>query len=192
MKILYIHGYGGSKDGSTSQLIRSVRAADEVFAPQFDYKHPDIALNEISQHIKSYNPDVIVASSLGALYLLQKNCGIHRVLINPALPQNLINIDNDESFIKALEQLEIKMHEHSLEMVDFIFGLKDEVAPNMKYFMDKYLGNPEFRFHTILNMGHELSKQGANGMFNNVMDVISWEVRLFGSEKDYTNENIDC
>jgi len=191
MKILYVHGYGGTQDGPTSQLIRSVRVNDEVFAPQFDYKHPDIALSEIRHHINSYRPDVIIASSLGAFYLLHKNCGIHRVLINPALPKDLMKIDNDETFIKSLKALEDKLPEHSVEMVDFIFGLKDEIAPNSKYFIEKYLGNSEFRFNTSLNMGHELSEQYANGYFNSIMNIIEWEVRLFGSERDFTNENID-
>lgn len=76
-------------------------------------------------------------------------------------------------------------------MVDFIFGLSDKIANNSKYFMDKYQSYPEFRFNTSPSMGHELSEQYANGPFKTILDTIDWEVRVFGSERDFTNEDID-
>ena len=80
-KVLYIHGRGGSSNGTKIQNLRSLNKY-EVYA--FDYKTPvgdniddkDDALfaqfvADAKGHISEVQPDVIVASSYGGAVLLQ-------------------------------------------------------------------------------------------------------------------------
>lgn len=182
LKILYIHGYGGSADGSTSKIIKSVRQKDDVFSPSIPYKNPNESISVIKDYIKSFLPDAVVGSSLGAFYLWQIDCGIERVLINPALPENLKKIDNDENFISTIENMYSALDMSTKEMVYVICGNKDKVAPNYDYFKELCANNIAYSFWGVSGMDHSLSQKCAENQLNEILNRIDFDIYVFGNE----------
>ena len=91
MRILYIHGFGGSKNGNSAKLLHNhlKKVIDvEFIAPQM---HNNLDFFEKNVHkIKSlytkYQPDLIIASSYGAMCtMIAKIKSVPQILINPCL-----------------------------------------------------------------------------------------------------------
>lgn len=90
LKILYIHGFEGSGNGSSSKLLKKIISEAlqidiKLIAPQFEnnlFKFED-NINKIKAY--SNNADIIIGSSFGALETLVTDIKIPRILINPAL-----------------------------------------------------------------------------------------------------------
>ena len=188
LKILYVHGYGGSANGSTSQLIAKYRASDSVYAPAIDYRNPEKSVKEIAEYVRSYNPDVIMASSLGGYYVLQLNVGIPRLVINPALPKDLEKIDNDSEFINALESQLDRLEDKSRDMVYVFCGDNDDVAPNCKYFMKRYANNAAYVVEHG-DMGHNVSEECMKNEINSMLNRIEFGLKNIGSDKERTAYN---
>lgn len=188
MKILYVHGYGGHSNGGTSQMLAKHRVKDSVYAPTYDYKSPSKAVKEIQNYIDEYNPDIVMASSLGAYYVMQLDCGIPRLLVNPALPKDLEKIDNDENFIAALESQLDNIGMSSSDMVYIYCGDNDTVAPNGKYFMKRYANNAAYVVEHG-DMGHEVSEERLKNEINSMINRIEFGLKLVGSEKERKSWN---
>lgn len=83
-KLLYIHGYNGSPEGSSCQLFRKYMPQDEWQVIGMDYTQEDcaVALREIRETIEREGIDLVVGSSLGG-FLTLLTTGIERIVINP-------------------------------------------------------------------------------------------------------------
>lgn len=83
-KLLYIHGYNGSPEGSSCQLFRKYMPQDEWQVIGMDYTQDDcdVALREIRETIEREGIDLVVGSSLGG-FLTLLTTGIERIVINP-------------------------------------------------------------------------------------------------------------
>lgn len=87
--IIYIHGFGGSGQGSKAKQFRDYfKSIGEPFiSPSLSYV-PDLAIKTLEELIESYHGDVnIIGSSLGGyytMYLAQKY-QLKAVLINPSI-----------------------------------------------------------------------------------------------------------
>ncbi|MFA5461161.1 MAG: YqiA/YcfP family alpha/beta fold hydrolase [Sulfurimonas sp.] len=87
--IIYIHGFGGSAEGSKAKAFREYfKSIDESFiAPSLSYV-PDLAMRTLEDLIESYGSNVkLIGSSLGgyyAIYLAQKY-SVQAVLLNPSI-----------------------------------------------------------------------------------------------------------
>ena len=87
--IIYIHGFGGSGEGSKANAFREYfKSIEEPFiAPSLSYV-PELAVKTLEELIKSYHCDVkLIGSSLGGyytMYLAQKY-DLQAVLINPSI-----------------------------------------------------------------------------------------------------------
>ncbi|WP_366519976.1 YqiA/YcfP family alpha/beta fold hydrolase [Sulfuricurvum sp.] len=87
--IIYIHGFGGSGEGSKAKAFREYfKSIDEPFiAPSLSYV-PELAIRTLEEMIESYHGDLcLIGSSLGGyytMYLAQKY-NLKAVLINPAI-----------------------------------------------------------------------------------------------------------
>lgn len=83
-KLLYIHGYNGSSEGSSCRLFRKCMPQYEWQVIVMDYTQDDcaVALREIRETIERECIDLVVGSSLGGFLTLQTK-GIERIVINP-------------------------------------------------------------------------------------------------------------
>lgn len=87
--IIYIHGFGGSGEGSKAKAFREYfKDKPEGFiAPSLSYI-PELAIKTLEELIESYDEDVkLIGSSLGgfyAIYLSQKY-SLKTVLLNPSI-----------------------------------------------------------------------------------------------------------
>ena len=183
MKVLYIHGYGGSANGKTSQMLAKCFPNDTIFAPAIPYKDPEKSLKAIADYVVSFDPDVIMGCSLGAYYVLQINVGVPRLVVNPALPKDLVKIDNTPKFIESLEAQLANIEKDTLDMVYIFCGDNDTVAPNGKYFAKKYAGNAAYVVEHG-DMGHELTKECAKNEINSMLNRIEFGNKLVGNEKE--------
>jgi hypothetical protein len=91
LKILYIHGFNGSENGSSAQLVSSelkkqfIPEALIFNAPQFsnDLNQIDLNISKIKAESSEY--DLIIASSYGALCTVLSQVSIPCIFINPCL-----------------------------------------------------------------------------------------------------------
>lgn len=83
-KLLYIHGYNGSPEGSSCQLFRKHMPQDEWQVIGMDYNQEDcaVALQQIRETIEREGIDLVAGSSLGG-FLALLTTGIKRIVINP-------------------------------------------------------------------------------------------------------------
>lgn len=130
MKILNIHGYGGSAENSACLALKEL--GFDVVSPQFDYdeKNPDSIFADLKTIADEIKPDYIVGTSLGGFFaLLTANyADIPVILVNPCLMPFLtlseLGYSGDISgFIKLFGNFaEIRQ-----ENISAIIGGQDEV-----------------------------------------------------------------
>ena len=180
LRILYVHGYMGSENGSASQLIRAEldrRGINYTLnAPQFDPTDPEGMKKDLERYMEE--ADLVIASSMGAFYVMQAT-GPTRILINPALPANLKKIHDEkpESNPKLTEELlktlqteidrffEKGIDEESISQTYLVFGTRDTVAGNEEEFCKYYIDDSHI-FH--VDMEHKVDASGAK----TVCDII--------------------
>lgn len=82
MKILYFHGYASSGASGTVELLRKAFPDDEVVAPDIPVD-PVEALPFLRALCEEQHPDVIIGTSMGAMYA-QQMFGYKKICVNPA------------------------------------------------------------------------------------------------------------
>ena len=160
-KILYLHGFGSSGSTKAADYLRTILPDTEVTSPDIPLD-PQKALRELNKLCHVVNPDVIVGTSMGAMYAQQMH-GYRKVLVNPTfhvseiMQQNMgINQfasprENGETEFKITGCLcdDYKI----MEMYQFIgittfdkahtyafFGMEDMLANDYNEYL-KYYGN---------------------------------------------------
>ena len=182
IKVLYVHGYLGSGNGHSSNLIRrefqSQGISVRLDAPQFSVTEPEKMHATLLKLIEENDYDYVVASSLGAFYVMQIP-GIKKNLVNIALPDNLRRIkaldpENNSNLTPAfLDSIEREKEHFFLETFDdsfkqetfVLYGNWDDIAHNEDFLSHYY--DDESRIHH-LDMGHKLDEIGAR----KVVDII--------------------
>ena len=186
LKILYVHGYLGSAHGHSSELIRSEfasRGTPHILdAPGFNVTNPVETKNRIISLIETNHYDYVVASSLGAFYTMQIP-DIKKILINPALPENLKQIrdldpdNNRELTSEFLSEIDREKKAFFSEAFNdnfrqksyVIYGARDMIAPN-EDFLKQYYNDESRVFH--IDMEHKLDEKGAYKVFEIItMDI---------------------
>ena len=89
-KVIYVHGLGGSGNGSSARNIKKMLGEEHEFsAGTYDLLNPAAAFNRIMEDAKS--ADIVIASSLGAFYAASLPLEKTMLLLNPCLePENVI------------------------------------------------------------------------------------------------------
>jgi predicted esterase YcpF (UPF0227 family) len=84
MKVLYIHGFASAgSTGSATQLRNHLYAKGvQVLSPDMPVE-PLRAINFLREYVAEHQPDLVVATSMGAMYAEQLR-GIRRILVNPS------------------------------------------------------------------------------------------------------------
>ena len=140
MKILYIHGYGGSANGTTSNLIQNELSKCfpklEICAPQMsnDLMNFTHDVKKIKQLNEQFCPDLVISSSYGAMCtLIAELPHVQQIMINPCLnplaimPKILDAITiNDLSRLKKIGDM---LSELSLENsnISYLISENDEL-----------------------------------------------------------------
>ena len=81
-KILFLHGLGSSGATQTAEYLRRKFPEAEVISPDIPLD-PDKALRFLNKLCHEENPDVIIGTSMGAMYAQQMH-GYHKIMVNPA------------------------------------------------------------------------------------------------------------
>lgn len=169
-KAIYIHGLGGSGNGSSARNIKKILETDyEFFAGTYDLLNPSEAFSQIQND--AVDASFVVASSLGAFYAASLVTDTPILLLNPCLdPENAIpkilypeqrkNFD-EEKCIK--EWREIKKEWNKLDREDLgtrfaVFSDRDELFS----FIDVYRKNFGIHFGAdnfcMISGTHEIAK----------------------------------
>ena len=84
MKVLYIHGFAsaGSTGSATQMRNHFYPKGVQVLSPDVPVE-PLRAIAFLHNYVQEHKPDLIVATSMGAMYAEQLR-GIHRILVNPS------------------------------------------------------------------------------------------------------------
>ncbi|MBR5466613.1 MAG: hypothetical protein IKU79_04330 [Bacteroidaceae bacterium] len=84
MKVLNIHGFASAgSTGSATQLRNHLYAKGvQVLSPDIPVE-PLRAINFLREYVAEHQPDLVVATSMGAMYAEQLR-GIRRILVNPS------------------------------------------------------------------------------------------------------------
>ena len=82
--ILYLHGFAGSGASGTATSMRNAlyEQGVQVIAPDLPVM-PAEAMTFLRQQVETLQPDLIVATSMGAMYAEQLK-GVKRILVNPS------------------------------------------------------------------------------------------------------------
>ena len=173
--ILYVHGYGGHENGSSSQLIKKMlidRGIDvNIYAPHISLDNPEKALKEIRD--ASSGMDLVIASSMGAL-LSMMSTDNRKLLINPAFPKDIEAIDSNYSkdnlnFLQ--KKLDILLNNIDYEdkfFMYFLFGEKDTVAKNFDVIASRYMSSHIFK----CDFGHSIDESVGDTIANIVKTII--------------------
>ncbi|MBQ0102794.1 MAG: hypothetical protein KBS99_01235 [Prevotellaceae bacterium] len=82
MKIIYFHGFASSGASGTVELLRKLLPEIEVVAPDIPVD-PAEALPYLQQFVATEQPDLIIGTSMGAMYA-QQMFGYKKICVNPA------------------------------------------------------------------------------------------------------------
>ena len=82
MKIVYFHGFASSGASGTVELLRKLLPEVDVVAPDIPVD-PAEALPFLQQFVKDEQPDLIIGTSMGAMYA-QQMFGFKKICVNPA------------------------------------------------------------------------------------------------------------
>lgn len=82
MKIVYFHGFASSGASGTVELLRKLMPEVEVIAPDIPVD-PQEALPYLQQLCKDEQPDLVIGTSMGAMYA-QQMFGFKKICVNPA------------------------------------------------------------------------------------------------------------
>ena len=80
--IVFLHGFGSSGATKTADYLREKLTDTVVISPDIPLE-PKVALRELNKLCHDVNPDVIIGTSMGAMYAQQMH-GFRKILVNPA------------------------------------------------------------------------------------------------------------
>ena len=82
MKILYFHGFASSGATGTAETLRRLLPEVDIISPDIPVD-PQDALPFLQELCKHENPDLIIGTSMGAMYA-QQMFGYRKICVNPA------------------------------------------------------------------------------------------------------------
>ena len=80
--IVFLHGFGSSGATKTADYLREKLTETVVISPDIPLE-PKSALRELNKLCHDVNPDIIIGTSMGAMYAQQMH-GFRKILVNPA------------------------------------------------------------------------------------------------------------
>tara|TARA_B100001287_G_C22577944_1_gene479553 strand:+ start:244 stop:795 length:552 start_codon:yes stop_codon:yes gene_type:complete len=104
MRVCYLHGLESTSRPTNPKIKWLKSKFDEVYAPQMDYRN-EANFKNVLNKIKSFNPDIIVGSSMGGYfaYIIGSTLKIKTCLFNPAVHGRSIEPEVPEMRLKGNE-----------------------------------------------------------------------------------------
>ena len=180
MKILYIYGYGGSKESSTYKNLKELLANDEVYCIDYPQENIKESIKILNKFIKDNNIDLVIGSSLGGYICTQLGIS-QRIIINPCVhPEVELELDSYKKYIQEHGVWEYWCGEDRLTTIcvlsehDELFGLKYEDE------LSKYIRNV-----VIIDdpkQKHRLSKENIK---ENIVPIIEDIDNIFRESRKY-------
>lgn len=164
--ILYLHGYGGSANGSTVKMLKRVFPDCSISSIEMNFKNPDKLLKD---YFEAGVFDYIVASSFGAFFAGMVQGNGKKILINPALPYDICRLDGTYNPEKALELMKKNYSYKDGELAEetyFIFGTEDEIVNNREFYEKLFNKKNMFEFE----MGHKLTEKCATTLIKDLIE----------------------
>ena len=184
--IIYIHGFGGSGEGSKAKAFREYFKGEKegFIAPSLSYV-PELAIKTLQELIESYPQEVkLIGSSLGGFYTiyLSQKYKLKAVLINPSiypyktLKMSLGKAPNfydessfewSESHLLMLESYEVKVVEQSRFM---LMSQKGDELLNYKEAVERF---PDAKL--LIEEGGSHGFDGIEKHFKTVKEFLLYE-----------------
>lgn len=170
VKILYVHGYGGSQFGNSYNLLKKYSGDKyEIVSIDYDVTNPKKTISDIIDIYMTCDIDYIIGSSLGGFLVM--NCiDIPRIILNPCLKpsEELPKIGYTgpiEDYVDLENTFESKIDIDDYDMCISCFGNNDELlGTKFKSFFDK-----KYKFVYDVESGHHMSDDAANKIMNEII-----------------------
>ena len=191
MKILYVHGIGSNKSGSTVNWLRKYFTNHEIYSFDIPFD-PVEAIKFIKEKCNELDINLIVGTSLGGFYTMCIH-GVQKILVNPAIKafetaENVIGIGTheylktrddgintytiDNEFIaklKALYDKHIKNFDEEIKAETYaIFGTEDDVCNFRKEFKDMY----GTKHYIEAKFGHRMTEEVFTNEFTELFNTM--------------------
>lgn len=186
-KAIYIHGLGSNSNSSTGKYLKEHLIGYEVLTPDVPFE-PSKARAFVMELLNKERPELVVASSLGAFYVMiyGTNFPCTKLLINPAMTpyndiKNSIGLGTDygngniidEEFLRQLKYYEDLFYGCAYEAYEYtpntfaLFGTNDELFSHIKdykiWFRDDYM--------KVIPTGHKLKESELHYLMKYINEV---------------------
>ena len=183
MKILNLHGYNGQPSNTNYEILTEL--GYPVGSPQLNYgtEDPNKIVEYLSNYIKDWNIDLIVATSFGAFFgkILSLKYNIPLIATNPCLSPDvsLIKIapeyfsdDKKAQFIfDNVEKNDLAGYKGNV----FIVGTKDEIVDPKLTYVQAY----NARIYKVANGHHQLNIDSYRRILEKEVDEIYVQITQF-------------
>ena len=169
MKILFIHGFDGKTNGESYNILTKTFPNAEIVALDIDFNDVD---DLMQKYWDAGSFDYIIANSYGAFFAMQIQGNGKKILINPALPEDVARITNGNYDITKSNKLKDVFFNEMLdgefvEETTFIFGINDELVNNKEFFKNTIYCNSKYY---DFDMGHKLTEDCATHILNGIIN----------------------
>lgn len=164
-RLLYIYGYGGSKQSHTVANLHEVLPADEYKVFCYDYPQRDCkaALAFLKEKVRQHHIDIVMGSSLGGFLTLCLDVVTPKIVVNPCLVPS-VELPKlkplpgkpvpSQSLIDSYAPFENQVFEHLTAGSHCFMGDKDELL-GTRYLTDMQ----QHMSTTLIPSGHRLTKE---------------------------------
>ena len=191
MKILYLHGFASSGATGTAELLRKLMPEVEVISPDIPVD-PVEALPYLKQLCADLQPDLIIGTSMGAMYG-QQMFGFKKILVNPAFNMSMMSKvlkTGEHKFLNGRKDRQktfkitkdIIMHHNQMERQQFkgitdfdreytygLFGIHDTTVNNYDLFK-KYYDHAQ-RFDGEHHLNEKALKQAVIPLIKQILEL---------------------
>lgn len=166
-KAVYIHGLGGSGNGSSAANVRKALVSEYEFsASTYDLLKPKESLERIKKDVEG--ADLVIASSLGGFYASVLDGENKIILLNPCLMPDIVIesilydeqkvlFDKDKCVSEWKEMRAEWKEKHSNVKFAGIFADKDELFHFQEVF-DKNFKSMHYGDSAMISGTHEIAK----------------------------------
>lgn len=173
MTLLYFHGFASSGATGTAEMLRKMLPQVEVISPDIPVD-PNDALPYLKKLCQEINPDLIIGTSMGAMYAQQMH-GYKKICVNPAFNMSKMSKvvktgdhkflnrrkDNATTFHISKETIQhffMMEREQFVGITDFdrentygLFGIHDNIVNGYELFSKYYPHSSRFAGEHHLN-----------------------------------------
>ena len=147
MKVLYIHGFNGSPNGSTGTAVKKFFGEENVVAPQLDLVNYEETMRVLEKLLSENAVEMIVSNSFGSFYALSlRRENLFTVIANPCVMPSLeipkLDSSLSESWASEFKQRESVLYSEIPESIKtHVYGIftdSDELFSYGEFFRKNF------------------------------------------------------